>query len=105
LDCGAAAKHIEEFFKLRPMNVEVAALCDIDENILNGRVYYLEKTAGKKVRGFTDLRQVLEDKSIDVVSIATPNHWHALSTIWACQAAEATRKYNRIVQHGTQIPD
>src|SRR5438094_2415595 len=81
-------EHIDEFFKLRPMNVEVAALCDIDENILNERVYQLEKATGKKVRGLTDLRQVLEDKSIDVVSIATPNHWHALSTIWACQAGK-----------------
>ena len=69
------------------------------------------------------MRKVFDDKSIDAVSFATPNHWHALGTIWACQAGkdvyvekpashnifegrqmvEAARKYNRIVQHGTQI--
>ena len=69
-----------------------------------------------------DIRRVLDDKNVDVVSIATPNHWHALMTIWACQAGkdvyvekpcshnvhegriavEAARRYSRIVQHGTQ---
>src|SRR5262249_54223167 len=71
---------------------------------------------------FTDFRKLLEDPSIDVVSIATPNHHHALQTIWACQAGKdvyvekpcshtiaeaqqmvaAARRYDRIVQHGTQ---
>ena len=69
-----------------------------------------------------DIRKALDDKDLDAVSIATPNHWHSLMTIWACQAGkdvyvekpcshnvhegrrcvEAARKYNRIVQHGTQ---
>ena len=69
-----------------------------------------------------DIRKALEDKNLDAVSVATPNHWHALITIWACQAGKdvyvekpcshevhegrlaltAARKYNRIVQHGTQ---
>ena len=69
-----------------------------------------------------DIRRVLDDKSVDAVSVATPNHWHSLITIWACQAGkdvyvekpcshnvhegrvavEAARHYNRIVQHGTQ---
>ena len=69
-----------------------------------------------------DIRRVLDDKSIDAISIATPNHWHALAAIWACQAGkdvyvekpvshnvsegrrivEAARKYDRIVQTGTQ---
>ncbi len=69
-----------------------------------------------------DIRKALDDKNLDAVSIATPNHWHSLMTIWACQAGkdvyvekpishnvfegrkcvEAARKYNRIVQHGTQ---
>ena len=70
-----------------------------------------------------DLRRVMDNKDIDVVSIATPNHWHALAVIWACQAGkdvyvekpgshniwegrkmvEATHKYDRIVQHGVQL--
>jgi predicted dehydrogenase len=72
---------------------------------------------------YTDVRKLLEDKSIDAVSIATPNHWHSLMAIWACQAGKdayvekpcshnlwegkqliaASQRYNRIVQHGTQI--
>ncbi len=78
---------------------------------------------GRRVATETDLRRVLEDKTIDAVSIATPNHWHALATIWACQAGkdvyvekpgshtvwegrrmvEAAEKYGRIVQHGVQL--
>ena len=83
---------------------------------------YGKKKQGKKPATFTDIRKVLEDKSIDVISIATPNHWHSLAGVWACQAGkdvyvekplshnvsegrrlvEAARKYNCIVQHGTQ---
>ena len=82
----------------------------------------MEKRSGKRPATFVDERKLLDDKSIDAVSLATPNHWHALETIWACQAGkdvyvekpgshnifegrkmvEAARKYNRIVQHGTQ---
>ena len=68
-------------------NVEIAAICDIDESVLKplgrnreGR----QEAAG----GYTDLRKLLEDKSIDAVSIATPNHHHTLQTIWACQAGK-----------------
>ena len=101
-------------------NVEIAAVCDIDESILNARLDEIEKTSGKRPAGYTDLRKLLEDKSIDAVSIATPNHQHALQTIWACQAGKhvyvekpashnifeskqivaAARKYDRLVQNG-----
>ena len=77
---------------------------------------------GPPPRTVQDIRKALEDRNVDVVSIATPNHWHSLMTIWACQAGkdvyvekpcshnvhegriavETARKYNRIVQHGTQ---
>src|SRR5439155_544249 len=80
------------------------------------------KQKGKQVQGYTDLRKLLESKNVDAVSIATPNHWHSLAAIWAIQAGkdvyvekpishnvwegrkvvEAARKYNRIVQAGTQ---
>jgi predicted dehydrogenase len=103
-------------------NVEVAAICDVDESVLNGQVNAMEKVTGKRPAAFTDLRKLLEDKSIDAISIATPNHHHTLQTVWACQAGKdvyvekpcshdmfearqivaAARKYNRMVQHGTQ---
>ncbi len=115
-------RHIEVLHGLAGENVELAALCDVDQTVLHARAAEYEKQSGKKVAKFTDLRKLLDDKSIDVVSYATPNHWHALGTIWACQAGkdvylekpgshnifegrkmiEAARKYNRIVQHGTQ---
>jgi predicted dehydrogenase len=120
---GRGGEHIRGFLNLSKSNVELAALCDVDESVLNQRLSQVEQKAGKKPAAFTDMRKVLEDKSIDVVSFATPNHWHALGTIWACQAGkdvyvekpashnifegrkmvEAARKYERIVQHGTQI--
>jgi predicted dehydrogenase len=102
-------------------NVEIAALCDVDQFVLNQRLQDLDKLGKKRPAVFTEYRKLLEDKSIDAVSIATPNHWHTLQTIWACQAGkdvycekpcshnmfesrqivEAAHKYNRIVQHGT----
>jgi len=115
--------HIRCFHKLaKEENVEVAALCDIDEKVLHERAAEYQKLSGRKVPLVTDLRKLLEDPSVDAISYATPNHWHALGTIWACRAGkdvflekpashtmvegrrmiEAARKYNRIVQHGTQ---
>lgn len=113
--------HIHAFAALP--NVELAALCDVYEPILNGRLAEVEKMGRPKPCGYQDVRKLLDDKSIDAVSIATPNHWHSLMGIWACQAGKdvyvekpcshnlwegrqlvrATQRYNRIVQHGTQI--
>ncbi len=103
-------------------NVRVAVLCDIDERLFPEAVSEVEKLTGHKPRTVNDYQKVLSDNEIDAVSIATPNHWHALQTIWACQAGkdvyvekpvshtilegrkmvEAARKYNRVVQTGTQ---
>jgi len=103
-------------------NVKIAVLCDIDQRLLPGAVAEVEKLTGYKPATLTEYRKVLEDPDIDAVSLATPNHWHALQTIWACQAGkdvyvekpvshtilegrkmvEAARKYQRIVQTGTQ---
>jgi predicted dehydrogenase len=111
--------HIREYAKMP--NVEIAALCDVDETVLKKGCQDVEKLDGKKPQEYADLRKLLEDKSIDAISIATPNHWHSLMGIWACQAGKdvyvekpcshsywegkqlvaAARKYNRIVQHGT----
>ena len=107
---------------LKIPNVRIATLCDIDNRFFMETVAEVEKLAGYKPGTETEFRKVLEDKNIDAVSIATPNHWHALQTIWACQAGkdvyvekpvshtilegrkivEAARKYNRVVQTGTQ---
>jgi predicted dehydrogenase len=112
-------KHIQAYAKMT--NVEIAALCDVDESILNARLGDVEKLGRPRPAAFTDFRKLLEDKSIDAVSIATPNHHHTLQTIWACQAGKdvyvekpcahdmfeaiqmtrVARKYGRIVQHGT----
>ena len=112
-------EHIRAYSKIP--NVEIAAICDIDESILNKRVGEVEAKSGKRPTAYTDLRKLLEDKHIDAISIATPNHSHTLQTIWACQAGKdvyvekpcshnmyetrqivaAAKKYDRIVQHGT----
>jgi predicted dehydrogenase len=103
-------------------NVELAALVDVDDSHSERYIGTLQRKNLKPVPTFRDIRKVLEDKNIDAVSIATPNHWHTLQTIWACQAGKdvyvekpcshnvfesrqivaAARKYNRIVQQGSQ---
>ena len=117
---GRGKDHIKEI-TAQP-NVELVALCDVDHKILDDRAASLEKQTGKKPQIFSDYRKLLEDKSIDAISIATPNHWHTLMTIQACQAGKdvyvekpcsynifearqivaAARKYNRMVQQGSQ---
>jgi predicted dehydrogenase len=104
-------------------NVEVTTLVDPDLVVANMRAKDFEERFGKKVKVIQDLRESYDDKDIDVVGIATPNHWHSLATIWACQAGkdvyvekpashnvwegrkmvEAAHKYNRIVQNGVQL--
>ena len=119
---GARAQgraHLTRYGQMK--NVEIAAICDIDENVLKARLDDVEKMSGKRPAAFTDIRKLLEDKSIDAISIATPNHHHTLQTIWGCQAGKdvyvekpcshdmfearqivaAAKKYNRLVQHGT----
>jgi predicted dehydrogenase len=117
---GRGRDHIRAYTRMP--DVEIAAVCDIDESVLNARLGEIEKATGRRPAGYSDFRKLLDDKSIDAVSIATPNHHHTLQTIWACQAgkdvyvekpcshdmfesrqiAAAARKYQRMVQHGTQ---
>jgi predicted dehydrogenase len=112
--------HIREAASIE--GVEVATICDPDETRMGRAASECETEGQRRPKCEPDLRRVLEDKTIDVVSIATPNHWHALATIWACQAGkhvyaekpvahnlwesrrmlEAVRKYDRIVAAGTQ---
>src|SRR5690242_14830707 len=83
---GRGTSHIKGFTGLD--KVQVVALADIDESWLNQRGDELDKQTGRKVARFGDLRKLYEDKSIDAVSIATPNHWHTLAAIWAMQAGK-----------------
>ena len=83
---GQGQSHIEALMKQD--NVEVTTLCDPDSEVSAQRAAQFESKYGKKVKTVQDLRKVYDDKEIDVVTIATPNHWHALATIWACQAGK-----------------
>jgi predicted dehydrogenase len=122
--CGVRGQGFEHIRAAAQIpNVEVVALCDVDENVWRKRLVDLERrNIPKPALYYSDVRRLLEDKSIDAISVATPNHWHALIGIWACQAGKdvyiekpcshngwegrqlvrAAHKYNRIVQHGTQ---
>jgi predicted dehydrogenase len=103
-------------------NVRIKTLVDIDENFFAERVSGIEKAHGYKPGAEYDMRRAFDDKDIDAIVIATPNHWHALATIWACQAGKhvyvekpcshnvwegrqmvaAARKHNCLVQVGCQ---
>ncbi len=116
---GKGAQHIELFRKTP--GVQVAALCDPDAALLR-RESQKFKDRKETVAVYGDLRRLFESREVDAVIIATPNHWHCLAAIWACQAGkdvyvekpvsycvregrrlvEAARKYRRIVQAGTQ---
>jgi predicted dehydrogenase len=111
---GKGKQDIRDFRKVP--GVRVVALCDVDHANLDPEVEQFTKR-NEKVDAYTDVRKLLEDKNIDAVSVTTPNHWHALVAIWACQAGkdvfvqkpashnifegrkmvEAARKYDRIV--------
>jgi len=116
---GQGNSHIHSYSAMK--NVEIAAICDIDESVLDKRLGEVEASGKKRPARYTDFRKLMEDKSIDAISIATPNHTHSLIAITACQAGKdvyvekpcshnifearqlvaAARKYDRIVQHGT----
>ncbi len=72
----------------RQQGAAVAAVCDIDNAQAERAVALVEKTAAPKPKAYQDYRKLLEDKSVDAVSLATCNHWHALGAIWACQAGK-----------------
>jgi predicted dehydrogenase len=120
---GRGADHIRSIMTLREKGekVRLVALCDADRNILEAGVKSM-RDKGVLVQGYMDMRDVFASSEVDVVTFATPNHWHALGTVWAVQsgkdvyvekpvshnvwegrkAVDAARKYGRIVQAGTQ---
>ena len=111
---GKGKMDIQDFRKIP--GVRIVALCDVDHANLDPEVEKFKKRH-EKVDAYTDIRKLLERKDIDAVSITTPNHWHSLATVWACQAGkdvfvqkpashnifegrkmvEAAKKYGRIV--------
>ena len=118
---GRGNNHVEDVMKQD--NVVVATLCDPDMVVLKAKEKAFQDKYKQKVAIEQDFRNVYDDKNIDAVTLATPNHWHALHAIYACQAGkdvyvekpathnvaegrkliEAAYKYNRIVQHGVQL--
>jgi predicted dehydrogenase len=120
---GQGGTHINSFCGIKDShNVRLKTLCDADEKFFPERVKTVVTRTGETPNTVWDMRRVLEDKEIDAVSFAVPNFWHALGTIWACQAGkhvyvekpathnifegrkmvEAARKYNVRVQTGMQ---
>ena len=118
---GRGYSHVNSIMALK--DAEVVALCDPDMRVAARRAKEFEQSYQKKVRTEQDFRRIYDDKNIDAVSIASPNHWHALLAIYACQAGkdvyvekpathnifegrkliEAAYRYNRIVQNGVQM--
>jgi predicted dehydrogenase len=119
---GRGNSHIAGW--LEQPNVEIAYLIDPDKTVLANKVRNLEGRAKGRftTKGITDVREALADKNLDAISVATPNHWHSLITIWAAQAGKhvyvekpmshdcdegrvvvkAQEKYGVVIQHGTQ---
>lgn len=117
---GRGGSHIGAYQNRK--DTEINYICDIDTARANHQADEIGKKSGKRPQIESDIRRVLEDKSVDIVTIATPNHWHSLGAIWAMQAGkdvyvekpvshnvsegrrvvETARKYDRICQCGTQ---
>jgi predicted dehydrogenase len=119
---GRGMSHVGAFSNNKQLNTVITHVCDADSAVIGKAMTKIEKDQGKAPVYVQDFRKLLEDKNIDIVSIATPNHWHSLMGIWAMQAdkdvyvekpvshnvhegrilTEAARKYKRICQGGTQ---
>jgi len=116
---GRGQSHISAYLGMK--GVRIVALCDVDSAVLENGVKQLQQK-NLEVKPYKDIRQMLDSGEVDVVSIATPNHWHALGAIWAIQAGKdvyvekpvshnvwegrqlvkAAEKYDKIVQMGVQ---
>ena len=121
--CGLRGRGWDHVRGYKPIaGVEVAYFCDADENVLTKRLADAEALGMAKPQTYVDFRKLIEDKNVDAVSIATPNHWHSLMGIWAAQAGKdiycekpcshnwwegrqlvrAVDKYKVICEHGSQ---
>ncbi len=117
---GRGMSHVDAFAEKN--GCIVTTICDVDKGVIGNAMKQVAKRQGKEPKFEQDLRKVVEDKDIDIVTVATPNHWHSLAAIWALQngkdvycekpvshnvhegrqLVETARKYNRICQTGTQ---
>lgn len=117
---GRGMAHVAGY--LAQTDCEISYICDVDSRAVDKGVAAVAKKQGTKPQGVTDFRKILEDPHVDALSIAAPDHWHAVATILACQAGKhvyvekpcchnlkegelmiaAARKYNRVVQMGNQ---
>ena len=117
---GRGLEHIKSFTKIP--NVEIAYICDVEDAARAKGIDLVEKLTGKKPMAVTDFRKILDNKDLDALAIAAPDHWHAPAAILACAAGKhvyvekpcghnpeegeklikAARKYNRHVQMGDQ---
>ena len=117
---GRGGTHIAEM--LRAEGVSISHVCDVDDGTNAKRADEIGQQQGKRPRIENDLRRILDDKEVDMITVATPNHWHALAGVWAMQAGKdayiekpvchnvaegaaliaAARKYERMCQVGTQ---
>ncbi|MCA9271255.1 MAG: Gfo/Idh/MocA family oxidoreductase, partial [Planctomycetales bacterium] len=83
---GRGGTHIDAFAGRK--DTEILYVCDVDSDVAQARAQAVEKKQGRKPQVEADIRKVLEDDRVDIVSIATPNHWHALGAIWSIQAGK-----------------
>ena len=117
---GRGKNHVQQF--LAQPDANLVAVCDVNTAQSERAVAMVEKATGRKPKVYEDMRKLFEDKDIDAISTATPNHWHALTDIWAMQAGKdvygekpatynmfesrqllaCARKHNRICQIGMQ---
>jgi predicted dehydrogenase len=117
---GRGRNHVEEYAKQQ--GARIYALCDVDQANLERGTALASRLTGETPKGYKDMKEVFADPQVHAVSMPLPNHWHALATIWACQAGKdvyvekpachdpyegrqmvaAARKYGRIVQVGSQ---
>lgn len=118
---GQGRSHIGDVLKLKDQ-AEIVALCDVDRRVRESMTKTVEREQGKAPKLYEDLREVMADPDVDAVTIATPNHWHSLASILACQAGKdvyvekplshnvwegrqlvaCAEQTGRIVMHGTQ---
>jgi predicted dehydrogenase len=119
---GRGTDHVNFYSQIGPSECQTVAICDVNQTARERASALVRKLQNVTPKEYNDMREMFDSKDIDAVSITTPNHWHALATIWACQAGKdvyiekpachnvfegrqmvaAARKYNRMVQVGSQ---